>query len=104
LGFTPDGPKGPRHIVKEGVVQLARISGRPIVPIAFACSNGHRFQSWDRFLLPYPWGKAVYSFGEPLYYDKNETTDDFQSRVQEAMVDNTRRAGEHLKQYGLSAV
>lgn len=104
LAFTPDGPKGPRHVVKEGVVQLARISKRPIVPIAFACSNGHRFRSWDHFLFPYPWGKAVYSYGEPLYYDKNETIDNFQSRVQEAMADNTRRAGEHLKQYGLSAV
>lgn len=104
LVFTPDGPKGPRHIVKEGVVQLARISGRPIVPMAFACSNGHRFQSWDRFLLPYPWGKAVYSFGVPLYYDKNETMDDFRDRVQKAMDDNTRCAGEHLNQYDLSAV
>ncbi len=104
LVFTPDGPKGPRHIVKEGVVQLARISGRPIVPMAFACSNGHRFQSWDRFLLPYPWGKAVYSFGAPLYYDKNETMDDFRDKVQKAMDDNTRCAGEHLNQYDLSAV
>ena len=104
LAFTPDGPKGPRHIAKEGVMQLARISKRPFLPIAFACSNGHRFRSWDRFLFPYPWGKAVYSCGEPLYYDKNETIDNFQSRVQEAMVDNTRRAGEYLKQYGLSAV
>ena len=104
LGFTPDGPRGPRHIVKEGVVQLARISGRPIVPIAFACSNGHRFQSWDRFLLPFPWGKAVYSFGAPLYYDKNETMNDFRDRVQKAMDDNTRSAGEHLNQYDFSAV
>jgi hypothetical protein len=104
LGFTPDGPRGPRHVVKEGVVQLARISGRPIVPIAFACSNGHRFQSWDRFLLPFPWGKAVYSFGAPLYYDKNETMDDFRDRVQKAMDDNTRSAGEYLNQYDFSAV
>lgn len=104
LGITPDGPKGPRHVVKEGVVQLARISGRPIVPIAFACSKGHRFQSWDRFLLPYPCGKAVYSFGAPLYYDKSETMVDFRDRVQKAMDDNTRSAGEHLNQYALSAV
>lgn len=104
LGITPDGPKGPRHQVKGGVVQLAKISGRPIIPLAFACSNGHRFQSWDRFLLPYPWGKGVYCYGEPLYYDQNETIDAFQSRVQEAMDANTRRAGEYLSHYGLSAV
>ena len=102
--MTPDGPTGPRHQLKEGVVQLARLSGRPIVPLAFACSHGHRFQSWDRFLLPYPWGKAVYAVGEPLYYDENETIEDFQSRVQEAMDANTRHAGEYLNQYDLSAV
>jgi len=104
LGFTPDGPKGPRHIAKTGVVQLAKVSGRPVVPMAFACSHGHRFQSWDRFLLPYPWGRAVYSFGEPLWYEKSEDLESFLSRLQIAMDDNTRRAGEHLSQYGLSAV
>ena len=45
LGVTPDGPKGPRHAVKFGVVQLARATGRPVVPLAFACSHGHRFSS-----------------------------------------------------------
>jgi hypothetical protein len=74
------------------------------VPLAFACSRGHRFQSWDRFLLPYPWGKAVYRYGEPLYYDENETINDFHSRVQVALDENTRRAGEYLNQHDLSAV
>jgi len=104
LGITPDGPTGPRHQLKEGVVQLAKISGRPIVPLAFACSRGHRFQSWDRFLLPYPWGKAVCRYGEPLYYNDNETINDFHSRVQVALDDNARCAGEYLNQHGLSAV
>ena len=104
LGFTPDGPKGPRHIAKPGVAQLAKVSGRPVVPMAFVCSHGHRFQSWDRFLLPYPWGRAVYCFGEPLWYEKSENIESFLSRLQIAMDDNTRRAGEHLSQYGLSAV
>ena len=104
LVFTPDGPKGPRHIAKPGVAMLARVSGRPVVPMAFACSHGHRFQSWDRFLLPYPRGRAVYSFGEPLVFEKDETVDFFLSRLQVAMDDNSRRAGEHLNQYGLSAV
>jgi hypothetical protein len=104
LGITPDGPRGPRHEAKIGVAQLAKVTDRPIVPLAFACSHGHRFKSWDRFLLPYPWGKAVYRFGSPLYYCKDETIEDFQSRVQRAMDDNTRNAGEYLSQHGLSAV
>jgi lysophospholipid acyltransferase (LPLAT)-like uncharacterized protein len=104
LVFTPDGPKGPRHCLKEGVAELARISGRPVVPTAFACSHGHRFQSWDRFLLPYPWGKAVYIYGEALNYEKHEIMEDFLARLQAAMDETNRCAGEHLKQYGLSAV
>jgi len=104
LAITPDGPKGPRHEVKEGIVQLARISGRPVVPMAFACSHGRRFASWDRFLLPHPFGRGVYAFGEPLYYDPAETPEQFRTRIQTAMEGNDRRAAERLKSYGLSAV
>lgn len=104
LAITPDGPKGPRHEVKEGVAQLARLSGRPVVPLAFVCSRGHRFASWDRFLFPYPFSRAVYTFGEPLYYDQTESVDQFRQRVQAAMEANVRRAEERLKSYGLSAV
>ena len=104
LGITPDGPKGPRHQIKEGVVQLARMTGRPVVPLAFACSNGHRFNSWDRFLLPYPWGRGVYHFGAPQYFHKGESIDAFRTRIQQAMDDNTRKAQEHLRSHDLSPV
>lgn len=104
LVITPDGPKGPRHEIKEGVVQLARLSGRPVVPMAFACSRGHRFRSWDRFLLPLPPGRGVYSYGVPLYYADTETVESFRQRLQQAMEDNERAAQEQLRDYGLSAI
>ena len=104
LGFTPDGPQGPRHELKEGIVQLARLSGRPIVPLAFVCSRGHRFNSWDRFLVPYPFGRGVYSFGQPLYFDRQEGADRFRQRLQNAMQENQQQAEKHLESYGLFAV
>lgn len=104
LVFTPDGPKGPRHQVKDGVVQLARLTGRPVVPMAFACSHGHRFGSWDRFLLPLPRGRGVYAFGPPVFCGKNEPLDLSRDRIQAAMDANIRRAVEHLKSYGYTAV
>jgi lysophospholipid acyltransferase (LPLAT)-like uncharacterized protein len=104
LVFTPDGPKGPRHHVKDGVVQLARLTGRPVVPMAFACSHGHRFNSWDRFLLPFPWGRGVYSFGDPLYYDKNQSLESFRARVQAAMDANTLAAQEYINRHDRTAV
>ena len=52
LVVTPDGPKGPRQVAKRGVVQLAKATGLPIVPLAFACSkkNSSRagIASWSR--------------------------------------------------------
>jgi len=50
---TPDGPKGPAQVVKMGVIQLARVSGLPIVPLAFGCSKKNTspagIVSWCRF-------------------------------------------------------
>ena len=37
--FTPDGPKGPRRIMKEGVIYAAQATGLPIVPIAFSAKK-----------------------------------------------------------------
>ena len=49
---TPDGPKGPRQVAKLGVIQLAKATGLPIVPLGFACSkkNSSRagIASWSR--------------------------------------------------------
>lgn len=51
LVVTPDGPKGPRQIAKLGVVQLAKATGLPIVPLAFSCSkknsSGAGIGSWS---------------------------------------------------------
>jgi len=53
--FTPDGPKGPSRIVKEGIVAAAQVTGLPIVPIAFAakkklcCARGTACSSRTRF-------------------------------------------------------
>lgn len=104
IGMTPDGPKGPRHQVKDGVAQLARLSGRAVVPIAFACSRGHRFASWDRFLLPYPGCRGVYAFGETLRYREGESSEAFRQRIQQAMEENDRQAQSRLEERGVSAV
>jgi len=104
LVFTPDGPRGPRHVVKPGVGQLARLSGRPVVPMCFVCSRGHRFASWDRFLLPFPFARAVYSFGPPLYFNKDENVETFCSRLEQAMNDNSQRAAARLEASGVFSV
>ncbi|PLX96529.1 MAG: hypothetical protein C0620_02220 [Desulfuromonas sp.] len=104
LVITPDGPRGPRHELKDGVVQLARLSGRPVVPMALVASRGHRFASWDRFLLPYPFGRLVYAYGPPLYCGKEDDPDRFRQRLEQAMKENQLKAQQRLETHGLSAV
>jgi lysophospholipid acyltransferase (LPLAT)-like uncharacterized protein len=54
LVVTPDGPKGPAQVAKMGVIQLARASGLPIVPLTFGCSKKNTsragIDSWFRTL------------------------------------------------------
>lgn len=104
LVLTPDGPRGPRRELKDGVIQLARLTGRPVVPMAFSCSRGMRFSSWDRFLFPFPFGRGVYAFGEPLFFSKEEGVDHFRERLQTAMKDVQRKAEDCLENHGVSAV
>ncbi|WP_321531194.1 lysophospholipid acyltransferase family protein [uncultured Desulfuromonas sp.] len=104
LVITPDGPRGPRHELKEGVVQLARLSGRPVVPMALVASRGHRFASWDRFLLPYPFGRLVYAYGTPQYCAKEDDPQQFRQRLEQAMTETQLNAEQRLESYGLSAV
>lgn len=54
LVVTPDGPKGPRQVVKMGVIQLARASGLPIVPLAFGCSKKNTLRAGIASWFPIP--------------------------------------------------
>ncbi len=65
--MLPDGPRGPRYEAKSGVIRLAQITGRPILPISFSSTSGIFLPSWDRFFFPLPWGKAALVVGEPIY-------------------------------------
>lgn len=64
--ITPDGPKGPRGRAKSGVIELARLSGMPILPVAFGAWPRTILKSWDQFLVPHPFGRGVYVWGKPI--------------------------------------
>ena len=65
--ITPDGPKGPPRRVKSGVIELSRLSGMPILPVAFGAQPAIILRSWDRFVIPAPFARGVYVWGAPLY-------------------------------------
>jgi lysophospholipid acyltransferase (LPLAT)-like uncharacterized protein len=92
LGITPDGPKGPAEVVKGGVAQVARLSGKAVIPISFAASKRIRFTSWDRFYFPLPFSRLVFVVGEPLYHADGEELEHFRQRVETALLEVTARA------------
>ena len=69
IALTPDGPRGPRCEVQIGVIELAKLAGRPVVPLTFSASKRKLFKTWDQFLLPYPFSRGVFIWGEPVYVD-----------------------------------
>lgn len=66
VAITPDGPRGPKWRAQSGVVALAKITGVPIFPITYACSRQRHLSSWDSFVLPGPFGRGVFLWGEPI--------------------------------------
>ena len=66
VGFTPDGPRGPRMRASLGVVQAARLAGVPIFPTTYSTTRRRVFSSWDRFVLPLPFGRGVLLVGAPI--------------------------------------
>lgn len=65
-GITPDGPRGPRMRAAPGVAMVARLSGAPVVPVTYSMSRAAILRSWDRFMLPLPFSRGVFIWGEPI--------------------------------------
>jgi lysophospholipid acyltransferase (LPLAT)-like uncharacterized protein len=67
VGFTIDGPRGPRYVAKPGPMILARRTGRPISVFHIGVERGHTFKkSWDLFCLPYPFSRTVMFVAPPI--------------------------------------
>jgi hypothetical protein len=65
--ITPDGPRGPHHEIKPGLVYLASKTGRPIVPAVSHCENAwHIRGSWTGLVVPKPFSRCWYLLGAPL--------------------------------------
>ncbi len=66
IAITPDGPRGPRHEVKKGIIYLAEKTDSVIVPLGLAIDKKKVLSSWDKFELPIPFSKAALVYGEAI--------------------------------------
>ena len=88
--ITPDGPRGPHHELKEGIVFLASKTGLPIVLIASVCENAWYVPGkWTGLVLPKPFSRATYLLSRPIRVPGNlsrEELAEWQRRVQAETV------------------
>ncbi len=60
LGITPDGPKGPRHEVADGIIVMAQKADVKITLVEIKPSRYWQLNSWDKFVIPKPFGTITY--------------------------------------------
>ena len=65
--FTPDGPRGPSHVVQPGAIFLAQKSGSPIIPAGISAHPRKLMRAWDRYMIPWPFARVVWIYGEPIH-------------------------------------
>jgi lysophospholipid acyltransferase (LPLAT)-like uncharacterized protein len=93
VAITPDGPRGPRRQAALGVAQLAALSGAAIAPIGAATSHHRLLPSWDRMMLPLPFGRGAIVCG-PLLHVPRDGVEAALPAIEAAMNDACAAADE----------
>ncbi|MCA6071068.1 MAG: lipopolysaccharide heptosyltransferase II [Endomicrobium sp.] len=86
LAFAADGPRGPYHKLKSGVVYTAQKTGMPLLPIN--CSPKNKIvlnKSWDKTIIPLPFSKTVQIYGEPVYVNDGDNIEEKTTLVEERL-------------------
>ena len=95
IPMTADVPPGPARQAGTGIITLARLSGRPIVPVAVATDRFTSFNTWSRFTLNLPSSKLAMVMSEPVLVARDaspEAQEEARLAVEARLNEATRRA------------
>ncbi|MGA2176788.1 MAG: lysophospholipid acyltransferase family protein [Verrucomicrobiota bacterium] len=93
VAITPDGPRGPVYQIQDGIIQLAKLTGRPILPTSNFTRWKIRLNSWDRFQIPLPFARCELRHGAPLWVPRDASEADCEQlrlKLEQAMRAITR--------------
>lgn len=103
VAFTIDGPRGPKYVAKPGPVLLSRSSGRPMAAFYVALSDAWVLRTWDEFMIPKPFSKALVRVSPKMYVptqvDETQVRD-FHDLLQQALERVTKFAEENVARVG----
>jgi lysophospholipid acyltransferase (LPLAT)-like uncharacterized protein len=96
VAITSDGPRGPREELKHGVLQIAQLTGAPLIPVGSAASRSWRLNSWDRFQIPQPFSRIRIVYGAGVHIPRDTHADGLPAlaRQVEGLIGAATRAAE----------
>lgn len=99
FAFTPDGPRGPSHVVQDGILLMAQKSGAVMVPVGVSARKRWLIRSWDRYMVPKPFSECLLVFGQPIRVAADATRAEMEAartELQEQMNELERYAEEKM--------
>ena len=90
-GFAIDGPKGPRHVVKEGALLLAKKTGNPIIPFSVTAKKFWTVKSWDRMEIPMLFTRALVEVAPPIFVSETSNIQTERNKLQSVLDELTAR-------------
>jgi len=66
-----DGSRGPRLKAQPGLLQIAGITGAPVIPMAYTARRKWTLNSWDRFIIPVPFTRCILNTGDPIHIPRH---------------------------------
>lgn len=99
VAIMVDGPRGPKGVVKDGIVNLSKLSGIPIVPVSWVSNDKTflKFNSWDEFRVPFGFCRTVVVYGEPMYVP-GELTKEEQKEWCQKVADELNKVGKDARE------
>ena len=98
IGISPDGPKGPRHKVSEGILSISRLSKSVILPVGIGFKKKWVLNTWDKFIIPKPFNEITVVWGDPISAITNEKNiHQFKIKLESKMNNLTAQANKNYK-------
>lgn len=102
--ITVDGPKGPKHVAKKGIINIAKISQVPIIPMVWHSDapNFIKFNTWDDLTFPCGFIKVLVLFGEPIYVPADvddEGIEKYRQKLEFELKELDKRLKSNYKEY-----
>ena len=85
--ITPDGPKGPRQRMQMSALDLARMTGSPLIPVISSGSRVRILNSWDRMQIPLPFSRGAAVAGTPVEVPRKADAQELEA-IRQQMEEN----------------